>query len=277
MPTVKKQFMFLHIPKTAGTTFVLTLTRHFNGKKKLAQYYYTSFNNFPKHTPEYLNRYDLSYGHVPLNTDLKVERGIDYFTFLRNPRDRILSSYKYVKGDGEHVIKERINIKDYSLKDFLKQTRLKNFDNLMVRYLSGNFDKEYMTVNDDDLQLAIKNLDTHFSVFGLTEYFDESLVLLAHHLGWSPLFYLKENSSSYKIDAKELDEETERLILACNKYDEVLYQHALSRFKKMMADKKEILENGLKELREGSEKRRFVLSIRNKGSLLLTGLMRKFK
>lgn len=277
MPTAKKQFMFIHIPKTAGTTFVLTLARHFKWQKKLPQYYHTAFKNFPKHSPEFLNQFDLSYGHVPINPELQIERGIEYFTFLRNPRERLLSSYRHIKGDGEHGLKTKINVAEHKLKDFLKNGLSKKIDNLMVRYLCGHIDKDYMTINEEDLQLAIKNFDAHFSVFGLTEYFDESLVLLAKHMDWSPLYYIKENKSSYKIDVKELDEETEKLILACNKYDEILYKHAVERFLKLMAEKKAILEEGLIELREGNEKRRWILSLRNKGSLLFSTLMRNIK
>jgi hypothetical protein len=277
MPTAKKQFMFVHIPKTAGTTFVLTLARYFNGKKKLAQYYHTAFKNFPKHSSEYLNSFDLRFGHVPFNPELKNERGTEYFTFLRNPRERILSSYRHIKGDGDHGLKNKINITDYKLKDLLKSGLSKRVDNLMVRYLSNNMDKDYLTINEDDLKAALHNFDKHFSVFGLTEYFDESLVLLADHMNWSPLFYFRENNSSYKIDAKELDEETEQLILACSKYDNILYKHALERFLKMKLDKKAIIEKGLVELKEGNEKRKFVLSIRNKGSLFFSNLMKKLK
>lgn len=277
MQKVMKQFMFVHIPKTAGTTFVLTLARHFKWKKKLAQYYYTAFENFPKLSPEFINRFDLRYGHVPFKAELQIERGTEYFTFLRNPRERILSSYRHIKGDGEHGLKNKINVDEHLLKDFLKKGLSKKIDNLMVRYLSDNMGKDYLTVNEEDLQKAIKNFDTYFKIFGLTEYFDESLVLLSDHMGWEPLYYAKENKSSYTIDTKELDEETEKLILACNKYDEVLYKHALERFRKMMAEKKAELEKGLKALREGNEKRKFVLSLRNKGSLLYSTLMRKLK
>lgn len=277
MSTLKKQFMFVHIPKTAGTTFVLTLSRHFKGKKRLPQYYHVPFKDFPKHQAHYLNQFDLSYGHVPFDPSLKIERGIDYFTFLRSPRERLLSSYRHIKGDGSHGLKNKINVADYTLKDFLKSGLLKRMDNVMVRYLSNNMDKEYMTVNEEDLKTAIKNFDTNFVVFGLTEYFDESLVLLADHMKWSPLYYIKENRSSYTIDKKELDEETETLILACNKFDEILYKHALDRFFKLMNGKKDALEKGLKELREGNKKRRWILSLRNKGSLIISGIKQKLK
>lgn len=269
--------MFVHIPKTAGTTFVLTLARRFSGKKRLPQYYHMPFKDFPKHSPEYLDRFDLSYGHVPLNPDLKIKRGIEYFTFLRDPRERLLSGYRHIKGDGSHGLKNKIDVADYRLKDFLKNGLLKKMDNAMVRYLSNNMDKDYMAINEDDLKTAIKNFDSHFAVFGLTEYFDESLVLLADHMKWSPLYYIKENRSSYTVDNKELDEETEKLILACIKYDEILYKHALGRFLKMTGEKKAVLEKGLKELKEGNKKRRWILSLRNKGSLIVSAIRLKLK
>jgi hypothetical protein len=277
MPKAKKQFMFIHIPKTAGTTFVLTLARRFRWQKKLPLYFHVPFKEYPKYTAEYKNKFDLSYGHLPFDPTNKIERGIDYFTFFRDPRQRLLSGYKHLKGDGSHGIKKIINVDEYSLKDFLKEGVAKNFDNFMVRYMSGNIQKPYLHINEDDLKLAIHHLDTYFSIFGLTEYFDESLVLLSDHMKWSPLYYVRENKSSYKIDPKELDEETEQLISVCNKYDEILYQHASARFKKLMEEKKDIVEKGLKELREGSEKRKNTIALLNKASLLYTRIKRIFQ
>jgi hypothetical protein len=275
MSTTKKHFLFVHIPKTAGTSFALILTRQFGWFKKLSFYSPEARKRYPLLTADKKNKYDLSYGHIPFMADQGLERGIEYYTFLRAPRERLLSGYRHVKGDGNHVIKKVINVADYSIKDFLKQGLIKNMDNLMTRFLANKMDKEYLKINDDDLRLAIKNLDEHFSIFGLTEYFDESLVLLSDHMNWPPLYYVKENKSSYKIDPKELDKETEELMHACNKYDEVLYQHALDRFKKMMEAKKEIVETGLVKLRDGNRKYKTIISFRNKANLLYAYFRKK--
>ncbi len=276
MSGFKKQFQFVHIPKTAGTTFALILTRQFKWSKKLSFYSPKARQKYPSLTAAYKNKFDLSYGHIGFRANQGLERGIEYFTFLRSARERLLSSYRHIKGDGNHVIKKQINVNDYTLKDFLKQGLVRNFDNLMVRYLSNTIQKDYLTVNEEDLKTAIKNFDEHFHIFGLTEYFDESLVLLSDYMGWPPLYYVKENKSSYKIDKSELDAETEELIKACSKYDEILFAHALQKFKVMMEQKKDVIEKGLKELHEGNKKHATIIKLRNNANLAYARIRKLF-
>lgn len=258
-----KQFFFVHIPKTAGTTFILTLSRLFLWKKRLSYYTRNGRKRHAEESLDYKNKFDLCYGHVPFIYH-EIKRGTVYYTFLREPRARLLSGYKHIKSDTNHGLRKKIDIDATTLKDFLKKGITPYFDNLMVRYISGNLYKPFMEINEHDLALAIKNLDTHFPVYGMTEYFDESLVLLADYMKWPPIYYAKENKSSYQINPAELDEETEKLITACNKYDQLLYQHAKTRFLNMMNEKRDTLTHGLVELKNGSEKRKGILTLRNK-------------
>lgn len=277
MSTLKKQFFFLHIPKTAGTTMALTLARLFRWKKKLSYYTPQGRRTYARLSSEYKNKFELSFGHIPFDANQKIERGIEYFTFFRSPREHLLSGYRHIKGGGNHGVKKTVNVADYTLKDFLKQGVLKNIDNMSVRFLAGKIDKPYLTINEEDLQLAIKNFDENFFIFGITEYFDESLVLLSDYMKWPPLYYVRENKSKYKIDPKELDEETENLIKQCNRYDEVLYKHALTKFLKLLEKKRDIVNKGLIELRATNEKHKNVLFWRNKLSLLYSSIRRFFK
>ena len=273
MSSLKKQFYFLHIPKTAGTTFALLLARLYRRQKKISFYPVKNRQSLKPYTSEQMNGYDLFYGHYPFDANLKPERGIEYFTFLREPRELMLSAYKFLKG-GNHPIK-KIKGKNYSLNDFLTQGILKNFDNVMVRFLSGNLGKGYLEITEADMQTAIKNFDAHFHIFGLTEYFDESLVLLSDYMNWEPLFYARENKSAYTIDPKELDEATEKLIVQCTRFDEIVYKHAQERFLKMLSEKRQIVDAGLIELKKGNEKRKSLLLLRNKASLLISGIKQK--
>ncbi|MBK7667413.1 MAG: sulfotransferase family 2 domain-containing protein [Sphingobacteriaceae bacterium] len=268
MSTVKKQFLFVHIPKTAGTSFALILAKRFKGLRKLQFYSPKERERYPKVEASEKENYDLIYGHIPFIGNQGLKRGMEYFTFFRTPRERLLSQYKHIKGDGNHIIKSKVNVDEYSLKDFLKQGIVKNFDNLMTRYLSGNINKDYLKINNEDLELAIKNFDANFNIFGLTEKFDESLVLLSDYMNWPPLLYVRENKSSFKINPEEFDEETESLIQACNQFDDVLFKHAKAKFDKLLESKKEFVEKGVKELREGSEKNRPSILFKNKINLL---------
>jgi hypothetical protein len=273
----KKQFFFLHIPKTAGTTLVLTLFRQFKWQRKISFYSAQGRKQYMESSPAFLDRFDLCMGHLPFVADKKIERGIDYFTFLRKPRERLISGYKYLKNeDVRHAIKNLVDINKITLKELIKRGLNKNLDNQMVRMLSGNMNKAFMEINEEDAKLAIQNLDTYFPVFGLTEYFDESLVLLSRSLNWEPLYYVRENTSKRQMDPAELDEETEALIATCVRYDDMLYEHAKKRFLKMLEENKELMEPALKELKEGNEKRKRILSFRNKAGIFYKKLWKKF-
>jgi hypothetical protein len=277
MPGRKKQFFFVHIPKTAGTTFVLTLARHFKWKKKISFYSAQGRTRFLELDPRIKDQYELCIGHLPFLAEQKLERGIDHFTFLRKPRERFISGYRYLKNDHvQHAIKKLVDIKQVTLKEIIKKGLSKSLDNQMVRFLSGNMNKGFMEINEEDAKLAIHNLDTYFPVFGLTEYFDESLVLLSDHMKWEPLYYVRENTSGWKMDPSELDEETEALIARCNRYDDMLYDHARKRFESMLEEKKLIVEKGLKELRSGNENRKLSISLRNKAALFYNRLRQRF-
>ncbi len=275
MSTPKKQFLFVHIPKTAGTSFALILAKRFRGLRKLQFYSPKEREIYPKLAAAEKERYDAIYGHIPFIGDQGLKRGIEYYTFFRSPRERLLSQYKHIKGDGNHIIKSKINVDEYSLKDFLKQGFVRNFDNLMTRYLSGNISKEYLKIDQGDLDLALKNFDNNFNIFGLTEKFDESLVLLSDYMNWPPLLYVRENKSSFKIRKEELDDETEKLITACNRFDEVLFKHAEAKFEKLLVPKKEMVEKRVKELRECSERNKNSIIFRNKINLLYAWFRKK--
>ena len=152
MTTQKKQFMFVHIPKTAGTTFVLILGRLFKWNKTLSYYSAQGRKNQVLFSAEHKNKFDLSYGHIPFMANQGLERGIEYFTFLRDPRERLISGYKYLKGDKDHGIEKATAVADtHSLKDFLNQGIIKNFDNLMVRFLSDKIEKGYLEIKNQKI------------------------------------------------------------------------------------------------------------------------------
>ncbi|WP_026674516.1 hypothetical protein [Alkalihalobacterium bogoriense] len=59
------------------------------------------------------------------------------------------------------------------------QSQLTNM-NLQTRFLSGQLG---YPLTEQDLQKVVKNIETHFSVVGITEEFNESLFLMKQRFG----------------------------------------------------------------------------------------------
>jgi hypothetical protein len=99
-------------------------------------------------------------------------------------------------------------------------------NNGKVRKVSGlDSDESIM------LEKAIKNINDYFPVVGLQEYFDESLIVLAHYFDWSIPYYIKRNVSKKK---KKISSKEQRLIKEFNQGDYQLYEFVKGRLLKQI-------------------------------------------
>lgn len=99
--SVTKQFLFIHIPKTAGTSIRQVLepwsvTAHASYSRGIEDYIRAK-NKFPPHV-SYAGAAEM----------LTVDLGRFYkFTFVRNPWDRFVSMYEYFRQDTRHAMHAR--------------------------------------------------------------------------------------------------------------------------------------------------------------------------
>lgn len=84
------------------------------------------------------------------------------------------------------------------------------------------------------LALAKENIDKHFAVVGLTERFDETLILCQLAFNWKMPFYTKRNVTQKKADSSNMDAETLEVIRQYNALDIELYEYAQKRFEQQI-------------------------------------------
>jgi hypothetical protein len=84
------------------------------------------------------------------------------------------------------------------------------------------------------LPVAKKNLREHFSVVGLTEEFDLSLLLMKGVFAWKIPFYLRRNVTRQRPRKEEISEATLRVIRDYNKFDMELYDYGKSLFRQQL-------------------------------------------
>ena len=120
-----------------------------------------------------------------------LPREAKYVAIFRDPVDRILSGFYYSIGQSPTATEEQISLEDYV---FRKRHYDLGLNNYQTRVVSGLADLDPMgqittetarPITEADFQIATANIRQHYLLTGITERFDEFLVLLAHIMGWS--------------------------------------------------------------------------------------------
>lgn len=223
--------IFLHIPKAAGSTLHPVLERHYSKRAYRTISLPEQLEAF-KQLPEAERRHiRLLKGHMPFGMHRWLKGRSRYVTLLRHPAERVVSHYYYVKRRPGHYLHHHIAA-GMGLAEFASAGLSGELDNGQVRLLSGH-DQDIPPgqCTRDLLDTAQRNIEQHVAVAGLTERFDESLVLMASVLGWNwTPYYLNRNVTQDKPVARQIDPAALRAIEQANPLDFELYDWVSQRF-----------------------------------------------
>jgi hypothetical protein len=230
--------LFCHIPKTAGTTFRHVLSREYRSGEILKLYgvedevegLVSQYRQMPLADKK---RIRVIAGHYPVGLHLSVPAPFTYLTFLRRPVERYVSFYHHVLSDPRHYAYEQGFRRDMSMSDFLEGGFAKGeSQNGYVYYLSGEMVSDSNSAGA--LLIAKKNLEELFSVVGITERFDESVILMKQRLGWKhlPFYYHRKVTASHP--ARNLTSDLCAKIEQANLLDLALYEQALDQFESLI-------------------------------------------
>ncbi|MBL1217831.1 MAG: hypothetical protein D8M59_10085 [Planctomycetes bacterium] len=218
----------IHVPKTAGSTLRIVVRRQYAEDECFLTYPPRepgrTLASHPQ--PEQLR---LVMGHYRYGFH-RDRPGLPYryAAFLREPFSQVRSHYYYLRTapKRKHAERDRHRsiIEQYpTLADFAGHEWAYN---LQTVYLSGI---PYVLLKDapeEALSQAIRNLDTEFVAVGLTERFDESLVVLQYHLGWRDVSYVKTNVRTQRFADEDDTDQAREAIDGVTRLDQVLYDHA---------------------------------------------------
>lgn len=246
-PQLSAPICFMHIPKTAGTSFNAFARSCFSGDR-----FYTHIERLEPQDLQDLEQAHYLAGHLPLH---ELERLVDLTRFelvsiIREPFGHLHSHLNYVKGvrpgsrresyygyrHNETIksLSDALNRIDYrnseALHDFvagLHDYQLDFFDNIQTRYF---LDYRPDRVGEEDLKRACDNL-SRFSSVGLTECYEQFRTRFCESIGVvSAEQTLKSNKSEYYrlFDLTDPDiRETLQPLVEC---DLTLYEHVTDRF-----------------------------------------------
>jgi hypothetical protein len=117
-----------------------------------------------------------------------------------------------------------------SLKELVESCDRQEPNNDQTRLLPGKCDaSSFGTCSGEMLNIVKRNLAEYFSVVGVTEEFDRTLILMKRILRWRTPFYTKQNVNQHRLRKEEIPLQTLRVIHAYNELDIELYSYSYGR------------------------------------------------
>ncbi|HIA54467.1 MAG TPA: hypothetical protein EYN91_20675 [Candidatus Melainabacteria bacterium] len=222
--------IFLHIPKTAGTSFGQMVAANV-GRENLLELY-----DKPRPSQDELKRIlqererDLSMiiGHIPFSYGVHrhVKRPVLLITLLREPLDRLLSLYFYLQRQahaqemGREIIERRLDIVE-----FIKLTKERHLDNGHVRFLCST-DIRGLPCSAESLEEAKDNLANRIGLVALTENYEMLVKTMEYAFGWKRAAEERYNASTDRMKVQEMDSATASILREVNQYDCELFEFA---------------------------------------------------
>lgn len=224
--------IFLHIPKTAGSTLQGLLRRHYRGDALYVVDGVTrTVDSLIALSDVEKRRIRMIAGHIPYGLHEHLPQPATYFTLLREPVDLVISYYYYLKREVTHPYHALVNEPDMTLSKFLDLRIDNTISNIQTRLLAGKvYNEVYEECTAEDLERAKEHLHESFAVVGLTEAFDETLLLLQGVFGWRNLYYARVNVTRQRPLRAEISPDIYEAICQHNQLDLELYRYAADRF-----------------------------------------------
>ena len=218
--------VFVHIPKTAGTTFGTILHHHYRGEA--FHYLGNAFSRFEEiEVPSDDGKVRAASGHITFGLQDRLPATARYVTILRDPVERTLSHYYYLAGGrGGGFIPPWLAAPsaELTLEECLEE-RGYIPDNLQTRMLCGLV-SPYGALPTDALEQAKRNLRERFAYVGTTERFEEFLALVNLELGWPTVAFERTRANPDRPSAAEAPAELVRLAERRNGFDRELHAYA---------------------------------------------------
>ena len=205
-PVDREALIFLHIPKTAGTTLNRILEWQYNPVSIFTvdpHRIRATVARFKKFPEQRRRRFRVVRGHLLYGIHEFLPQGATYITMLRDPVARVLSTYAFILRRPLHPLHRKLKAGRLGVEDLVRMTPHRQ--NLQCRFISG------IGVGPDCdervLEVAKENLTRAFRIVGLCERFQESLCLMIAAFGWKVPFYTnrKVTKSRPSIEANGIE------------------------------------------------------------------------
>ena len=214
---VSSRIFFFHIPKCAGTSVWKFLTKIYGRDKVFQIASADHVKTFNEEDADDLRRYAVIGGHHFLSTyQAKLGALDDYFkvTTLRDPIERIISNYNFIRRDWRH--KRYREVRQSTFEDF-------------AMHEAPNAQTKLLADNTDDLERAIDTLDNWFDFCTTSDRADLLMRKLSEVAGVPFKRALHKNASKRKVTRETLDQALVDRLEEIHSADCKLFEHIRAR------------------------------------------------
>ncbi len=253
-----KKIYFLHINKTAGSSFNKIAELSFHIKERCPAGLIPELLVLPN---EKIRTYNYYHGHFGLGLPTLLEKeqikNLDIITLLRNPIDRMISQINaHIRNPGT-TLHERIKRLEGDVEACLEEPGIKQFlSNYQARVLGINLDLNKLKtkggpynglqelvalaakyIQPEDILKTAKNTLEQCSVIGITENFPKSVSSLSNWLGINyqgEVPFINKSSEnphtgkSNAMSRQDLSPKVIRKLEDLNRLDFSIYEYALT-------------------------------------------------
>jgi hypothetical protein len=252
------KLIFLHLPKTGGTTMRAILRRIYGKAFQTPHLGQSSMISAPHDIPATLIPQQLAAlepgcqvigAHAFFGLHEFLGEDWRYITMIRHPVGRVLSSFYFKVQRG---LLSPADLPRY-VSGTLPEGRYKwVVNNFQTRYLSAERGVPLWVPFGDApegmLETAKQHLTQHFDLVGTTERFDETLLYLKQLYDWPLPRYTRFNRTTKRVQDKAHSPEIIETILAHNTLDMALYQFAQEHLDGCFAGRKDSFQQELRYL-----------------------------
>jgi hypothetical protein len=206
---MNKKILFVHIPKTAGTSFRFAAQNYFGKENTFYDYGPSSMETSQvilKNVHEERDLYELSQkfarhdklflsGHFSVENYMYLFETLNVISFVRNPMEQVVSHYNHFKKDHGY---------EKELKDFVKEERFKN---IQARCLKAK---------PSEL----------FGFIGITEQYEKSIEMINAYYDINLEVFSENINKDKEVKYNSLSNGMKKLIMKENKEDFILYEKA---------------------------------------------------
>jgi hypothetical protein len=234
-----KPAVFLHIQKTAGSPIIHLARLSYGSDKVMSHGDYLKGDYLRGRLPGDIKDSAFLSGHFGFDFARQIRENRYFFTFLRNPIERVLSFYYYCKSRDPREFKIYALTQEVSLDEFL-QMGLKDplvkdciWNHQAWQLAHGWGNSEQRTISsfepDEILDLAMRHLED-FSYIGFTETFEDDRDNILAALGIAlPKEKVFSNANPGRPTWKDLPRSSLNLLEELTHLDSALYEEAWSR------------------------------------------------